>query len=77
MPRMETEDQAARSGRTRAVTGRLTSVAIVAGGWLIAGIRLVLDLIGYSTLPDDAKVASGLLNKVFGDYPLDPRSRLG
>jgi len=29
--------------------------------WLLLGIRTLLDLIGYATLPDDAKVAEGLV----------------
>lgn len=34
----------------------LTFVA-VAGGWLFTGVRLALDLIGWSTAPDDVGVA--------------------
>jgi hypothetical protein len=37
--------------------GRILSAVVVAGSWLIAGVRLVLDLIGYATVPDDVGVA--------------------
>lgn len=37
--------------------GRIISIIIVAGGWLLTGARLVLDLIGYSTAPEDIEVA--------------------
>lgn len=37
--------------------GRIASQIITAGGWLVAGARLVLDLIGYSTIPEDTGVA--------------------
>lgn len=41
--------------------GRITSILFSAGGWLIAGIRAVLDIVGYSTIAEDAKAAQGLL----------------
>lgn len=47
------------------VFGRILSAAITASGWLILGARSMLDLVGYATLPDDAKVATGLLQKFF------------
>src|SRR5688572_14221140 len=49
----------------RLAFGRIASIAIFAGGWLFAGVRLVLDLIGYATAPEDARVASGLLHAFF------------
>jgi hypothetical protein len=47
------------------VLGRIFSAFITAGGWLLAGIRLVLDLIGYSTIPEDVSVAKGRLDQFF------------
>ena len=41
----------------RRVFGRVASAIITAGGWLLAGARAVLDLIGYSTVPEDVTVA--------------------
>lgn len=43
---------------------RLASYAIVAGGWLIAGVRTALDLIGWSTAPDDVAVAESRLDQI-------------
>ena len=43
------------------VVGRIVAVSLTAGGWEITGIRAVLDLIGYSTIPEDKQVATGLL----------------
>jgi hypothetical protein len=37
--------------------GRIASFVIVAGSWLLFGVRAVLSLIGYATLPEDAAVA--------------------
>ena len=34
-------------------------------GWLLLGVRTVLELVGYSTLPDDLRVASRYLDAVF------------
>lgn len=45
------------------VIGRIASAIMTAGGWTLFGIKSVLDLIGYSTAPDDAKVAAGLVEK--------------
>lgn len=42
--------------------GRVLSATMMALGWVIAGARTVLDLIGYSTAPDDAQVAGHLLH---------------
>lgn len=42
---------------------RVGSFLAVIVGWLLAGARFVADLIGYSTLPDDAKVASKLVDR--------------
>ena len=49
------------------IAGRIFSAIIVAGGWLVAGLRLALDLIGYSTVPDDLKVAQGRVEQAI-DY---------
>lgn len=37
--------------------GRIASVLIVVTGWMMFIIRLVLDIIGYSTVPEDIEVA--------------------
>lgn len=47
------------------VVGRIISALVSAGGWLLVGVRSVLDLIGYSTIPDDAKVAATRLDQFF------------
>lgn len=47
------------------LAGRITSGLVVAGGWLFLGARLVLDLVGYSTFPEDSRVALGRLGTVF------------
>lgn len=47
------------------LVGRFVSGSISAGGWLLLGVRTVLDLIGYSTLPEDAKVAADRLDHFF------------
>ena len=36
---------------------------LAAGGWLLTGFRLVLDLIGYSTMLEDVIVAQTRLNQ--------------
>jgi hypothetical protein len=46
--------------------GRIVSAVFTAGGWLIAGARLVLDLIGYSTVPEDVTVAQGRVDQLLG-----------
>lgn len=43
------------------ILGRVGSILVVALLWLYIGIRTVLDLIGYATVPEDMQVASGLL----------------
>lgn len=45
--------------------GRIVSALVSAGGWLLLGVRTVLDLIGYSTVPDDANVAVTRLEQFF------------
>ncbi|MFQ5786053.1 MAG: hypothetical protein ACE5H8_14695 [Alphaproteobacteria bacterium] len=47
----------------RLTNGRIIGSLFVAGGWLIAGVRAVLDIIGYATIPEDTQVASGLLRQ--------------
>lgn len=44
---------------------RLASIILVAGGWLLAGVRLALDLIGWSTAPDDVDDAMSRLDQLF------------
>jgi hypothetical protein len=46
--------------------GRLISFVVVAAGWLLLGARFVVDLIGYSTLPEDAVVASDRAQTILG-----------
>jgi hypothetical protein len=43
--------------------GKLFSIASAAGFWMIAGVRVTLEIIGYATLPEDAVIASGYLQK--------------
>jgi hypothetical protein len=45
--------------------GRILSGLATAGVWLLLGGRSVLDIIGYSTLPDDTKVAADRLDAFF------------
>lgn len=47
----------------RRAIGRVASTIITAGGWLLAGARAVLDLIGYSTVPEDVTVAQTRLDQ--------------
>jgi hypothetical protein len=47
-------------------TGRIVSIAITAGLWMLTGVRSVLDLIGYSTIPEDLGVAKTRLDQFFG-----------
>jgi len=49
----------------RLLLGRILSWLITAGGWILVGVRTVLDLIGYSTLPEDAKVAAARIDLFF------------
>ena len=44
--------------------GRIISALVTAGGWLLGGARLMLDLIGYSTAPEDAAVAQTRLGQI-------------
>lgn len=44
-------------GILKLALGRIASILLVSGGWLLIGVRVVLDLIGYSTLPEDVVVA--------------------
>ena len=44
---------------------RLASILLFASGWIIAAIRTTLDLIGWSTAPDDVKVAMTRLDQFF------------
>ena len=48
------------------VVGRILSAIISSGGWLLLGVRTVLDMIGYSTAPDDAAVAISRLDEFLG-----------
>jgi|GEM_PF-5865821 len=45
--------------------GRIISWAATACFWVLVGVRTMLDLIGYSTIPDDAKIALGRLDDFF------------
>lgn len=47
------------------IIARIASGALVIGGWALVGVRTVLDLIGYSTVPEDSQVATGLLRDFF------------
>ncbi|MEX2276346.1 MAG: hypothetical protein WD674_00940 [Cucumibacter sp.] len=44
--------------------GRLISILLTAGGWVLLAVQSVLNAIGYATLPDDAKVAQGIVQEV-------------
>jgi hypothetical protein len=48
------------------IVGRILSALFTAGGWLLAGARTVLDLIGYSTAPEDVGVAQARLDQFLG-----------
>lgn len=41
------------AARMRLAAGRVISIVIAAGGWLLTGAKCVLDAVGYSTIPDD------------------------
>jgi hypothetical protein len=43
--------------------GRILSFLVVAFGWVLFGVRVVLDLIGYSTAPEDIAVARTRLDQ--------------
>ena len=47
------------------VLKRIATYIVVAGGWLLAGIRTALDLVGWSTAPDDVTVAESRLDQFF------------
>jgi hypothetical protein len=62
-------DRAARGAfyvAMKLILGRILSAILTAGGWLLAGARTVLDLIGYSTAPEDVGVAQARLDQFFG-----------
>jgi len=42
---------------------RLASILLAVGGWLITGVRTALDIIGWSTAPDDVGTAMSRLDK--------------
>jgi len=44
---------------------RLASILLFASGWILAAIRTTLDLIGWSTAPDDVGVAMTRLDQFF------------
>jgi len=48
----------------RLFLGRFVSIVIFGLGWIFTGVRTVLDLIGYATVPDDAKVAQELVERL-------------
>lgn len=48
------------------IIGRVVSILITGGGWALAGVRTVLDLIGYSTSPEDVGVAVTRLDQFLG-----------
>ena len=55
-----------RGHTARLALGRLGSILLVAGIYLFAGVRLVLDLIGYSTVPEDVAVAQTRADQFLG-----------
>jgi hypothetical protein len=44
--------------------GRIASVMVLAASFLISGIRTVLDIVGYATLPQDVQAASQLVHRL-------------
>lgn len=42
---------------------RIASFIVTGLAWLLVGARFFADMIGYATLPDDAKVAEGVLSR--------------
>ena len=46
--------------------GRIVSTLVTIGGWALVGVRTVLDLIGYSTVPEDAEVAQTRVDQFLG-----------
>jgi hypothetical protein len=45
--------------------GRLGSILAVAAGWVLFAVRAMLDLIGYSTAPEDFEVAKTRVGQAF------------
>jgi hypothetical protein len=45
--------------------GRIASFVIVALSWMLLGVRIVLNLIGYATLPEDAAIADQRYRHIF------------
>jgi len=48
------------------IAGKIVSGLITLSGWLLLGARLMLDLIGYSTAPEDVAVAKTRLDQALG-----------
>jgi hypothetical protein len=46
--------------------GRFASFLITAGSWVVLAFKLVLDIIGYSTVPEDAAVAQTRMEQFLG-----------
>lgn len=49
----------------RAAAGRILSYIAVAFGWLLFAVRVTLDLVGWSTFPEDIKVATTRASQIF------------
>ena len=47
------------------VIGRVLSWLFTFGGWVVAVVRTTLDLVGYSTAPQDVEVAKTLIQQAF------------
>lgn len=45
------------------ILAKIISIVLTAASWLYFGVRGMLDLIGYSTIPDDVKVAGQRLDQ--------------
>ncbi len=56
----------------RLAVGRILSILVMAGGWVLVGIRTVLDLIGYSTVPEDIEVARSRMERAFDNLQSVP-----
>lgn len=50
--------------RARLAVGRIISGLVMAGGWVLVGARTVLDLVGYSTVPEDIEAAQTRLDQI-------------
>lgn len=48
------------------MVSRITSAFLTAAWWFLVGARLMLDLIGYSTAPEDVGVAQTRLDQFIG-----------